>query len=114
MMKLFKKYVILLLVYEIIIRFVAFYGLRLYYTFADNPKIELATIQVSQAIATSMQLALNVLTAILMLVDLKPKKLAEWLIILITFFNVEIGILLLLVWMLHREWSQKYETRQSQ
>jgi phage shock protein PspC (stress-responsive transcriptional regulator) len=33
------------------------------------------------------------------------------LIILITFFNADIGIILFIVWSFYKEWTQKYEAQ---
>jgi hypothetical protein len=109
--KIFKKYLIILLIYTVIVRFIGFYGLRLYYTLADNPKLLPPTVQSFQAFVTAIEFALKVLVVILMLVDIKGKKLIDWLIILITFFNADIGIILFIVWSFYKEWTQKYEAQ---
>lgn len=108
--KIFKKYLILLLVYTVIVRFVGFYGLRLYYTFAENPKLLPATVQSFQAFITAIEFALKVFIVILMWVDVKGKKLMDWLIILLTFFNADIGIVLFIVWCFYKEWAKEYQT----
>ena len=111
--KIFKKYLIFLLVYTIIVRFIGFYGLRLYYTLADNPKSLPTTVQSFQAFVTTIDLVLKIVVVIFMLVDVKGKKLVDWLIILITFFNADIGIMLFIVWTFYKEWTQRYEAQQN-
>jgi hypothetical protein len=110
--KIFKKYLVLLLLYTVIVRFIGFYGLRLYYTLADNPKLLPTTVQSFQAFVTTIDFALKGLIVILMVVDVKGKKLIDWLIILLTFFNADIGIVLFIVWAFYKEWTRKYEAQQ--
>lgn len=109
--KIFKKYLILLLVYTVVVRFIGFYGLRLYYTLADNPKLLPTTVQSFQAFVTAIEFGLKVLFVIFMLVDVKGKKLIDWLIMIITFFNADIGIVLFIVWAFYKDWTQKYEAQ---
>jgi hypothetical protein len=109
--KIFKKYSILLLVYTVIGRLIGLYGLRLYYTFVDNPKLLPTTVQSFQAFVTAIEFTLQALVVILMLIDMKHRKLIDWLIILITLFNAEIGIVLFIVWAFYNEWTSKYEAQ---
>ncbi|MCE2997536.1 MAG: hypothetical protein LW863_18210 [Flammeovirgaceae bacterium] len=85
--KVFKKYVIFLAIYAVTIRLIGYYGLRLYYTFAENPKILPTTVQSLQSVLTAVEFTFNLFIMIMMAVDLKEKRLTDWLIILITFFN---------------------------
>lgn len=110
--KILKKYLALLLVYTVTTRLIFYYGLKLYYTFADNPKMLPGTVQSFQSIVTALELVFNLIIVILMMVDIKAKKLTDWLIILLTLFTVDIGITLLIVWTFYKEWAQKYETKQ--
>lgn len=107
--KIVKKYLILLLVYTVVVRFIGFYGLRLYYTLADDPKLLPATVQSFQAFVTAIEFTLKILVVIFMLIDVKGKKPIDWLIITITFFNADIGIVLFIIWAFYKEWLQKYE-----
>ena len=107
--KVFKKYVIFLAIYAVTIRLIGYYGLRFYYTFADNPKILPTTVQSLQSVLTAVEFTFNLFIMIMMAVDLKEKRLTDWLIILITFFNADIGIVLFIVWSFYKEWSKKYE-----
>lgn len=113
MTNVFKKYLVLLIIYTVTVRLIGYYGLRLYYTFADNPKILPATVQSFQSVVTVVEFTLNLFIMILMVVDLKAKKLTDWLIILITFFNADIGIVLFIVWAFYKEWTKKYEAQQN-
>ncbi|MFN8887412.1 MAG: hypothetical protein ACK5WF_08125 [Cyclobacteriaceae bacterium] len=109
--KVFKKYVIFLAIYAVTIRLIGYYGLRLYYTFAENPKILPTTVQSLQSVLTAVEFTFNLFIMIMMAVDLKEKRLTDWLIILITFFNADIGIVLIIVWTFYKEWTKKYEAQ---
>jgi hypothetical protein len=91
--KVFKKYVIFLAIY------------------AENPKILPTTVQSLQSVLTAVEFTFNLFIMIMMAVDLKEKRLTDWLIILITFFNADIGIVLIIVWTFYKEWTKKYEAQ---
>ena len=96
--KVFKKYIILLLVYLVISRVIQPYGLNLYYSSVDNPIGNPNTIELIQSIMTLIGFLINLIFVIFMIIDLKPKKLIDWLIIILSFFSPEIGIILFLLW----------------
>jgi hypothetical protein len=111
--KMFKKYLALLLIYTVTTRLIGYYGLRLYFTLADNPKMLPGTVQSFQSIVTTLEFVFNLVIVILMIVDIKAKKLTDWLIILLTLFTADIGITLFIVWTFYKEWTQKYEAQQN-
>ncbi len=94
----FAKYVTLLLIYIVIVRFVEPYGLKLYYTLADNPISDAQSVQVIQSIMTLIGFVINLIISIIMIVDSKSKKLLDWLIIIVTFFSPECGIVVFILW----------------
>lgn len=110
--KMFKKYLVLLVIYTVTTRLIAYYGLRIYYTLAESPKMVPGTVQSFQAIMAALEFFFSLVIVILMTVDLKAKKLIDWLIILLTLFRADIGITLFLVWAFYKEWTQKYEAQQ--
>jgi hypothetical protein len=111
--KMFKKYIALLLIYTVTTRLIGYYGLRLYFTFADNPKMLPGTVQSFQSIMTALEFFFNLVIVVLMIVDVKAKKLTDWLIILLTLFTADIGIALFIVWTFYKEWIKKYEAQQN-
>lgn len=60
---------------------------------------------------TFIEFTLNLLIVVLMIIDEKSKKLTDWLIIAITFFNADIGIILFIAWTFYKEWTQRYEAQ---
>jgi heme A synthase len=109
--KTLTKYVILLLIYTGIVRFLEPYGFRLYYTLSDNPIGNHLTIQTMQSIMTLITFILNIVIVIFMIIDAKSKKLLDWLIMIMTIFSPEIGIVIFLVWQIYKEIIKKYEAQ---
>ena len=94
----FKKYIILLLIYLVIVRFVNPFGLKLYYSIIENPIDDLNSIKIIESVIRLIELIVNLTFVIFMIIDAKSKKLIDWLIIIVTFFNPGIGIILFLLW----------------
>jgi len=94
----FKKYIILLLAYLLVVRFIQPYGLKLYYTILSNPIDNPNTIELIQSITTLVGFLVNLIFVVFMLIDIKSKKLIDWLLILVTFLSPGIGIALFIVW----------------
>jgi hypothetical protein len=103
----FKKYVILLLIYIIVIRVTGQFGLRLYFTFADDPSLTIGSAQAFQSIVTAIQLVMGLIIIVMMIIDSRSKELPDWVIIVITLFTAETGILLFIMRGMHR--SSLYE-----
>ena len=101
--KLLVKYIILLLIYVFIVRFVEPYGLNLYYSYYSNPSMMPETVNSIQSIFTAITFFIRLIFAILILVDSKDKKSIDWLIALVTFFSAEIGIVLFMLWQFYKE-----------
>ena len=72
--KLLLKYLILLLVYIFIERFVEPYGLNLYYSYYSNPSMMPETVNSIQSIFTTISFLIRLIFAILILIDSKNKK----------------------------------------
>lgn len=109
--KILTKYVILLLVYIVIVRFIEPYGLQIYYSTIDNPIDNANTIQTIQSFMTFITFIINLIFVIFMIVDSKAKKLLDWLIIVITFFSPEAGITIFIVWQIYKQLIKKYEAQ---
>jgi len=97
------KYVVLLLVYTIIVRFIEPYGLRIYYSTIENPIGSPQTVQMIQSIMTLVSSIINLIFVIFLIIGSKAKKLLDWLIIVIAFFNPEAGITIFIVWQVYNE-----------
>ena len=111
--RILTKYVILLLVYIVIVRFIEPYGLQIYYSTFENPIDNPNTIQTIQSFMTLVSFIINLIFVIFMVVDSKAKKLLDWLIIVITFFSPEAGITIFIVWQIFKQMMIKYEAQQS-
>lgn len=108
--KILTKYSILLLIYIALIRFVKPYGLQLYYTLHSQPDMLTETVNTIQTIFITITFLLNLILAIFIIIDSKQKKALDWLIVIITFFSAETGIILFAVWQVYKELNKKYET----
>lgn len=100
--KVLTKYAVILLVYIILIRFAQPYGLRIYYTLSSDPSMTPETVNTIQAIYSAITFFINLLIVILVAIDSKKKKILDWLILLITFFSVETGICIFLIWQFYK------------
>lgn len=107
--KLLTKYSILLIIYIVLVRFIQPYGLRLYYSIYSNPDMATETLSTIQSIFTAVTFLINLIFVIFILVDAKQKKVADWLIAVITFFSAETGIVLFLIWQIYKELNRKYD-----
>jgi archaellum biogenesis protein FlaJ (TadC family) len=112
MKKIFHKYLVILLVYLVVVRFVGYYGLRLYYTSFDNPQQLPFTAESFQSLLTTITFLFNLFIVIVMLTDSRTKRMTEWLIFIITLFNAETGIVLFIVWTFYEDWVKKHEAQQ--
>ncbi len=110
--KVLLKYVILLLIYIVIVRFLQPYGLKIYYSTIENPIDNPNTIQTIQSIMTLITFIINLIFVVFMAIDSKSKKLLDWMIILITFFSPESGITIFIVWQIYKDIVLKYEAQQ--
>ena len=110
--KFLTKYSILLLIYIALIRFVKPYGLQLYYTLHSQPDIMAESINTIQSVFITITFLFNLILAIFIIVDSKQKKTIDWLIVLITFFSAETGIVLFVVWQIYKDLNKKYEAQQ--
>jgi len=106
--KLITKYVIFLLVYTVIVRFLKPYGMNLYYTMHPNPDMIEQTYKTLQSIMLATTFFINLILTVFILVDSKKKKLIDWLVAIITFFSAETGIVIFLFWQTYKELSKKY------
>jgi len=109
--KVLTKYVILLLIYIVIVRFLQPYGLQLYYSTIENPIDNPHTIKTIQSFMALVAFIINLIFVIFMIVDSKAKKLLDWLIIVITFFNPVAGITIFIVWQVYKQLTNKHEAQ---
>lgn len=110
--RLITKYSVLLIIYIVLFRFIQPYGLRLYYSIYSNPDMVTETVNTIQSIFTALTFLINLIFVIFILLDAKQKKVVDWLIAIITFFSVETGIVLFLIWQIYKVINKKYETQQ--
>ena len=110
--KILTKYSILLLIYIALIRFVKPYGLQLYYTLHSQPDMMVQSINTIQSVFITITFLLNLILAIFIIVDSKQKKTIDWLIVIITFFSAETGIVFFAAWQIYKELNKKYEAQQ--
>lgn len=108
-LKLLTKYSLLLILYILIQRFLYPYGLNLYYTLTSNPDMQVESVNIIQGIISASSFILSLILVIFIIIDSKQKKALDWIIALITFFAVETGIILFLIWQIYKEVSKKYE-----
>lgn len=101
--KLIKKYIILLLIYLALYNFLHPFIFELYMTvFEPSLSNPLLTEKIKFANNLSGFL-INIFFFIFLLIDIKPKKLIDWLIISITLFVAGYGIILYIIWKIHEE-----------
>jgi hypothetical protein len=110
--KLLTKYLVLLLIYIALIRFVKPYGLQLFYTLHSQPDMMVETINTIKSVFITITFLLNLILAIFIIVDSKKKMTIDWLIVIITFFSAETGLALFLIWQIYKELNKKYEAQQ--
>jgi len=67
------------------------------------------TVNTIQTIFITITFLLNLILAIFIIIDSKQKKALDWLIVIITFFSAETGIILFAVWQVYKELNKKYE-----
>lgn len=101
------KYLILLLVYILIVRFVGPYALKFYFIGTGLPEATAISVVTFQAIISGLELLINLLFAVFIIIDTKNKRVIDWLLIVITFFSPESGISIYIVWQLYQELSTK-------
>ncbi|RRO15822.1 hypothetical protein [Flavobacteriaceae bacterium 14752] len=96
--RVFKKYIILLLIYLVITRFINPFGLKIYYSIIENPIDNPNSIEIIESVMRLIEFIVNLIFVIFMIIDTKSKKLIDWLIMIVTFLNPGIGIALFIVW----------------
>lgn len=111
--RILTKYSILLLIYIALIRFVKPYGLQLYYTLHSQPDMIAESVNTIQSVFITITFLLNLILSIFIIVDSKQKKALDWLIVIITFFSAETGIILFAIWQIYKELNKKYEEHQN-
>jgi len=110
--KTLTKYSVLLLIYVVLNRFVNSYGLQIYYTLHSQPEMIPDDIRTIQSAFITITFLFNLILATFILIDSKQKRFIDWLIVIITFFSAETGIVLFLIWQIFKEINKKYETQQ--
>ncbi len=107
--KILTKYSILLLIYIVLIRFIKPYGFQLYYTLYIQPDMIAESVRMIQSAFITVTFILNLILAINIIIDSKQKKILDWLIVIITFFSAETGVLLFIIWQIYKETHVKYK-----
>jgi len=69
-------------------------------------------VRIIQSAFITITFLFNLILAIIIIVDSKHKKALDWLIVIITFFSAEIGIILFLIWQIYKDLKRKYEAQQ--
>lgn len=110
--KLILKYLTLLLIYILLVRFIKPYGLNLYYSFYASPDLLRESFQTIQSFMITATFFLNFVLVIFILNDSKNKKGIDWLIVSITFFSAETGVIIFLIWQVFKNLEKKYEAQQ--
>ena len=100
--RLILKYVWILLSYVFLVRFVRPYGLQLYISIAQNPEGTPYTYNSIQSYLAGTTFLISLIATIFVLIDSKNKRVLEWLIIIMTFFFTELGIVMFLFWQLYK------------
>jgi len=111
--KLLIKYLILLMVYVVLVRFIEPYAMRLYFSFSESPHLKPETFQTFQSLMTGITFLINLIFMVYMIIDSKDKIIIDWLIILITLFSPDAGIAIFIVWQIYKELIKKYEAQHS-
>lgn len=109
---LLKKYSILLLIYVILYYVIQPYGLKIYYSTALQPNFKAETIQVIQSIIYLVTLLVNFIFVIIVFIDSKQKILIDWVILIITLFSVETGLILFLIWQIYKKMNNENAAQQ--
>lgn len=95
--KIFIKYIIFIIISYLITRFSYSLVFKIYYNFSSKPDLTSNEINVIQNILSSISFLFGIVVASFMFFDLKGKKILEWLIIIVTIFYTEIGVVLFLI-----------------
>lgn len=95
--KIFIKYIIFIIISYLITRFSYSLVFKIYFNLSSKPDLTSNEINVIQNILSSISFLFGIVVAIFMMFDLRGKRLLEWLIILITIFYTEIGVVLFLI-----------------
>lgn len=93
----FTKYTIILIVYFLISGFFHSFIFKLYFNFVENPELTPYNLNMIQTIISGISAFFGLGVAIFMIIDIKKKKILEWLIIIITIFYPAIGIVLFIL-----------------
>lgn len=101
--RLFNKYIPLAIVYLLAERYLGYYGFRLYYTLVNDPKEFPFTVQEFESVLIVILAIFRIVMIAMMSSDLKDKKIQDWLILIVTFFSIDLGIPLFMVWVFYKE-----------
>jgi len=93
MKKIFTKYLILITIYLISSHLLFSLGFKIYYNIVENPEdISSNAFNMFDMIISSISALLKIVIAIFLIVDLKRKRLLEWLIVIIAILYPSIGV----------------------
>lgn len=105
--KILIKYSVFIIIYYLITQFLYSFIFKLYFNFFNNPEITSNNITIIQNILSSISFLFGIAVAIFMMFDLKGKRLLEWLVILITIFYTEIGVVLFLILCVFKDYENE-------
>lgn len=91
------KYGILLILYAIFSRYIVKYGLQIYFTHFQIPDWTVDTTQNVQNILNIMNFTFGLIIFIILIFDVGKKNLLSWIILILAFFQPELGIILFLI-----------------
>lgn len=100
------KYLILLLTHIILFQIIRTYGLNLLLSIVYDPEVDYNFSEKFQYIITGINIVFNLLFVVFIIIDVKAKKAADWLIITITLFSAQTGLLLLICWKLYNDYVE--------
>ena len=103
--KILIKYSIFIIISYLITHFLYSLVFKIYYNFSSNPDLISNEINVIQNILSSISFLFGIVVALFMFFDLKGKKILEWLIIVISIFYTEIGVVLFLILCVLKEYE---------
>ena len=100
------KYLILLLIHIILFQIIRTYGLSLLLSLVYDPQVDHNFAEKFQYVITGINIVFNLLFVIFIIIDVRAKKAADWLIIVITLFSAQTGLLLLICWRLYNDYIE--------
>jgi len=109
MKRVLTKYLILILIYQVIVYVIEPYALKFYFSMSKNPGMGPESVEVFQSSLLVISSLMNFIFAIFILVDSKGKKIIDWLIIAITVFSPVTGVTFFFIWQIYKGMEKERE-----